>query len=342
MSDCYNILEVERTATPQQIKQAYRKMAMKWHPDRNRSSEATKKFQDINKAYAILSDPVKKRNHDLGMNNQWSEINAFDIFNQFFTGRNAFHRSKKGDIEFTISPTLEQICAGKKLRIKYVKNVACKSCNGKRTRSGKTQQFCKFCDGRGTKQENLSLGGLINLPKLVRCSQCKGEGKIIDKEDCCPECRGSGTEKGDDYVIVNCTLVIESSHQIFRNQGNYLPMLNSSGSLILRFKIKPHLRYSRIGQYDLSVTVEINVIETLVGYKGKLIHPSGNEVNFKTAKGETTINGDVCIINGQGINEKGVLVVNFKVIKVPNLSGEIVEELRSVLQKHELIPSLRN
>ena len=334
MSSYYDLLGVSKNATREEIKSAYRKAAMKWHPDKNKTTGATEKFQEISSAYAVLSDPTKKKEYDTGIFRR-SQVDPFDIFNQFFTGQNVFNKPSEGDIRFRVDITFQQICTNKKIRVKYKRHFPCKFCSGKRTKINREPKSCYRCVGKGTYIENIIIGGMISMPRQKRCEKCRGSGETIREEDKCVACTGTGFDKCEDQIIANCTKAIEQDQLIIQNQGHFLPVTNTNGKLILIFKIKSDANFTRVGRYNLSTKITINVVETLLGFKGKIKHPSGEVIEFQTPVGDKITNNEVCVIDKKGLCEKGSLIVSFRVCKNDKkLSQELVKDLRKVFISH--------
>jgi len=145
MGDHYKTLCVNKNATSDEIKSSYRKLALKYHPDK--CKDGSEKFKVINEAYSVLSDSEKKNMYDTGGNNMnrtvYSNINPSDIFNQFFSNNATVQQPN--NISYKIGITLEQICLGKKLNIKFKRDVKCSLCDGNRTKNKTLPTQCKNC-----------------------------------------------------------------------------------------------------------------------------------------------------------------------------------------------------
>ena len=207
--DYYEILGITRDASPDEIKKKYRKLAMEYHPDRNKSPDAAEKFKEISEAYAILSDPDKKEKYDLygheGINNQYSTEDIFrnadfgdlgDIFGDFFGnifGGNKNKRSNRmrpgNDIQYELSISFLDSYNGKNIEIKVPKQIHCDLCDGTGAESKKSIKTCSDCNGRGivTKTIRTPFG---NEMSQTTCTKCSGRGKIIEK--ICKKCNGKG------------------------------------------------------------------------------------------------------------------------------------------------------
>lgn len=227
--DYYNILGVDKGATDDQIKKAYRKLAMKWHPDKNSEPEAESKFKEISEAYEVLSDPSKKSNYDNygtadgnpfgGFGNGGFGGHGFnmeDLFSQFGDifggGRRSQKRRKGGDLRLKVSLTLNEIIKGCTKKLKYKRQDTCQSCSGK---GGTDVRDCLPCNGSGRRVvvQNTPFG---QMRQETGCPDCNGSGKnVINK---CGVCHGSGTTSKDEIVDVDIPKGV-SSNMMFTMQG---------------------------------------------------------------------------------------------------------------------------
>jgi len=330
MSDHYETLGVTRTASEEEIKKAYRKLALKWHPDRNTSQGAKEKFQHINKAYATLINPQSRTAYDRGTS-EFSNINAFDIFNQFFQGSNSFRTKSVDSIKYTISVTLEQVCCNKSISVKYKRATRCETCLGCKTRDGSLPVTCFFCRGKGQVRQQINLGGIIALPSLGKCEQCNGKGKTIPPEKKCRTCGGGGSSIKENKVVVKCNTILEKSVLYYDNQGAYNVDTGKYGLLQIILALKPHKEFNVI-EKSIIKNVGITVFETILGHAGTVVHPNGEKIDYKTPEGELIIQNDICTIPGKGLNNEGDMIIKFKIIKEDKkLSQEKLKKLRQIL-----------
>lgn len=227
--DYYNILGVDRGATDDQIKKAYRKLAMKWHPDKNSEPEAESKFKEISEAYEVLSDSNKKSNYDNygtadgnpfgGFGNGGFGGHGFnmeDLFSQFGDifggGRRSQRKRKGGDLRLKVSLTLNDIISGCTKKLKYKRQDTCQSCSGK---GGTDVRDCLPCNGSGRRVvvQNTPFG---QMRQETGCPDCNGSGKnVVNK---CGVCHGSGTTSKDEIVDVDIPKGV-SSNMMFTMQG---------------------------------------------------------------------------------------------------------------------------
>jgi len=330
MSDHYETLGVTRNASDEEIKKAYRKLALKWHPDRNKDPGSKEKFQYINKAYATLSNPQSKVSYDRG-NSEFSNINAFDIFNQFFQGSNSFRTKSTDAIRYSIGVTLEQVCCNKSISIKYKRVTRCDTCSGSRTSDNSLPVNCFFCNGKGQVRQQINLGGIIALPGLGKCKQCVGKGKIIPPEKKCRTCGGNGSVIKENKVVVKCNTLLDKSVLHYENQGAYNVNSRNYGMLQIVLTLKPHKEFSVIEKSIIKV-VNISVFETILGHSGTVTHPNGEKIDYKTCKGELIVQNDICTVPNKGMDKEGDMIIKLKIKKEDKkLSEEKLKKLREIL-----------
>ena len=209
--DYYEVLGVQKGATKEQIKDAYRKLALEFHPDRNKAPEAEARFKEISEAYAVLSDDEKRRQYDAygreGVYQRYSQEDIFrgvdfgeffrglgfggfnDIFSQFFGG--GIGQPRRGeDLTYHLQVKLEDIVQESSREIDIPRSEVCQTCNGSGAKPGTSPQRCGTCGGTGQVQKVHS-AGFARLVRIVACSKCGGRGYLIDCP--CKECRGRGT-----------------------------------------------------------------------------------------------------------------------------------------------------
>jgi molecular chaperone DnaJ len=298
----YDILGVSKTATDDEIKSAYRKLAKKYHPDLNKDNEeAHKKFQEINEANEVLSDKTKRANYDKfgsadgpqfggfhsgggfsGFNSQnfsgfsSDGFSAFDdIFNIFsgFGSSSSTTRTKKGeDIAVRVDLTLEEAAQGVTKNITISREEQCKRCSGTGAKSGTEFYTCSSCGGSGKKEyvQQTIFGRMTNVSD---CKTCGGTGKQIKEK--CTSCSGAGYIKNTRTIAVNIPAGIDEGQiMTIKNEGNVSHKKGANGDLRIVIAIKPHHLLKREG-YNLYVTVPIPFTLSLLG--GALIVPGIKE-----------------------------------------------------------------
>jgi molecular chaperone DnaJ len=309
--DFYEILGIERGAKPEEVKKAYRQMAMKHHPDRNAGNkEAEEKFKEAAEAYEVLSDPEKKQRYDQygheglrGTNyRDFHDIN--DIFNTFgdvfsgsfggsifdemFTGgqrsrrrSSSQHGQPGSDLRVRLSLTLEEIAGGVEKKIKVKRQKKCDICSGSGAKSTGGKSACPQCGGSGElRQVSRSMFG--QFVNITMCPSCEGEGRIV--KDPCLSCYGEGRIQGESTIKVNVPAgVTEGNYIPLQGQGNAGRRGGPAGDLIVVIEEESHQHFKRNGDdiiYELWVSYPTAVlggdveIPTLTG-KAKLAIDSG-------------------------------------------------------------------
>jgi molecular chaperone DnaJ len=278
--DYYEVLGVEKTASKDDLKKAYRKLAMQYHPDRNPDDKSAEdKFKEAAEAYEILSNDDKRANYDKfghagirGGQQGFSDINDIfshfsdifggaSIFDDFFGGgqRNRSRRRGSGtpgsDLRVTLQLTLEEIAEGLTKKIKIRKQVKCHECNGSGAEAGTSKSTCPVCHGTG-EVKTVSRSVFGQFVNITQCSNCNGEGSVIDKP--CKKCMGDGRIHEETTVSIDVPAgVSEGNYMTMRNEGNAGKRGGSAGDLIVVFKEIPHEFFAREDDdilYDLHVS----------------------------------------------------------------------------------------
>lgn len=320
--DYYELLGVEKTATAQEIKKAYRKLAMKYHPDRNPGDkEAEEKFKEINEAYSILSDPEKKERYDKfghagvdpnagfgagggGFSGGFGGFDdIFDMFGGMFGGRGGGfgggqrkNGPRKGaDIQKRITITFKEAAFGVKKEIKLTKYVKCEKCNGSGAAPGTEKRTCPTCNGTGEiyKSQQTPFG---TFQSSAPCPDCKGTGSIIDTP--CPDCKGTGSVRKTVTIAVNIPAGVDNDSVIpLRGQGEPGENGGPAGDLYIIIAVKPHEMYKRAGQ-DIQIEIPITFEQAALG--DEIVVPTLEEkVKYKIPAG--TQPGTVFRLKGKGI-----------------------------------------
>ena len=335
----YSILGLDSNANEEEIKKSYKKLALKWHPDRNRGlgpekeAEAESKFKEISEAYATLSDPQKRQAYDSGMTDG-SNINAFDIFAHFF-GNQPYASTPSNNIKFDVSMTVASLCKDKKLKVGYQRKVACDQCNGRGCRQEVERiPTCSMCMGNGVIQQSRSMG-FMSFQQSTTCPACQGKGRRLREDMKCLRCSGKGTMIKDEELLVQARKSLESSPLVFRNLGNFDSNTKTSGDLRLNMIIKP-IREFYLDSGYLHATVRLTICEAMIGYRYRMAHPSGEKYEVYI---EGPLNhNQVVAVPKLGISNEVPLKVRIIIKReVPNLSDKAREELSAVMKKHGLI-----
>jgi len=238
----YDLLDVPPSASPDDIKKAYRKMAMKWHPDKNpeNKKEAEEKFKDISQAYEVLSDPQKKKTYDEfgeeglkeGGGGGGGFRDAYSMFGDLFGfgfggggGRGGREGPKRTqDVQFQLGITLTEFYQGKTRKLKIDRDVICIDCVGKGTTKEGAQSSCDKCKGRGVEIIVQQLGpGMIQQMQTM-CSKCRGKGEIINEKDRCKACKGNKVTKKQQQLEVNVEKGMKPGQKVtFRESADQAP-----------------------------------------------------------------------------------------------------------------------
>ncbi|VVB99965.1 Chaperone protein DnaJ [uncultured archaeon] len=310
--DYYEILGVARTASKDQIKDAYRTLAMKFHPDRNKDAGAEDKFKEISEAYAVLSDDQKRATYDQyghqGFDQRYSQEDIFrnanfeDVFRDFgfsFGGGSPFEdlfasalfgasprrRSGKGaDLRYDLSITLEEAAKGVEKEITYKHNKKCEHCKGSGAEPGSKVTTCSTCKGRGQVQSIKRMGGFGSFTSISTCPACAGNGEKPEKA--CKECHGSGSEITTEKISVDIPAGVDTGSQLrLSGLGERGP--SASGDLYVFVHVKEHQLFRReeddiyletpvsFSQAALGAEIEV---PTLTG-KAKLKIPAGTQTH---------------------------------------------------------------
>lgn len=318
--DYYELLGVAKGASQEEIKSAYRKLAMKYHPDRNPDNkEAEEKFKEISEAYSVLSDQQKRTQYDQfgsvgdnmggfngqGMNTEDIFSNFGDLFGDIFSQQGGGRKRKKSgpvpkrghDLakEFTI--TLEEAFLGAKKDVTYYHFVVCDTCKGKGAASGASPVACSECDGVG---EVTLRQGFFAFTQT--CPRCSGEGYIITNP--CSKCRGQS--RVQQYETINVTVpkgIFEGADLRLADRGDAGIFGGQSGDMFLKIHIVPHPKFKRHDD-DLECSIALTYpqlvfgaqleIENIDGTKEPLKVPAGTQVNSRitiAGKGFTKIRG---------------------------------------------------
>ncbi len=352
--DYYEVLGVERGASPDDIKKAFRKLAFQYHPDRNKEPDAEEKFKEFSEAYAILSDTEKRQQYDnfghAGISGRYSTEDIFrganfrDIFSEFgfnfedilgrmFGGGGFnFQRARAGprrgsDLQTRIQVTLEQAAFGTEVEISLNRLQTCNRCGGNGAEPGTDVSTCPMCNGRGRiERRTQSLFG--QMIRVVPCDRCEGRGRI--PETPCRTCGGKGLEPGKHRLNVKVPPGIDDGTQlILRGQGEDGPFGGPPGDLYVRVRLKPHPHLLRRGK-DIIYEAEINFPSAALGTSISVPSLTG-EKSLKVPSG--TQSGTILRMRGEGMPSrfgKGDQLVHVTVTipkKLSRRQRELVEEL---------------
>lgn len=353
MRDYYETLGIDKTADASDIKSAYRKLAMKYHPDRNQDdSKAEERFKEVRQAYSVLSDPGKRRTYDRfgeagvkanganGATGGFSGgINLDDVFGDIFGssfsdvfggGRNARSGVSRGrDQEVVITLDFMEAVNGGERKIKVPTIVGCKPCNGSGAEPGSTPQTCRHCGGRGQVS-----GGQGFFSVVQTCPYCRGRGQVIEKP--CHSCQGQGRVRDTRNLTLKIPAGIDNGMRIRLAGGGESGGPGAPpGDLYVAVRVKEHSLFRRDG-HDLHLDVVVPITTAVLG--GEVEVPSvRGKLKLKIPQG--TQNNMRLRLRDEGIwfehnNEKGDLICSIRVeipVKLTKEQKELFEQLEQSL-----------
>ena len=282
--DYYEVLGVERNSGDDEIKKAYRKLAMKYHPDKNPGdADAEQKFKEVGEAYAVLSNPQKRAQYDrfghASPGNSGfggfsaADIDPFEIFRSFmggfggfgdfdfgFIGRSRPRRQAGREIHLDTSLNLQEIAEGVTREFKIKRLDPCDNCEGSGAAPGSRKKTCPACGGTGAVRRT-AMGGIFT--QVTTCEACGGSGEII--VDTCPRCRGDGRIRNDRTITVNIPGgVTEGNYISLRGQGNIGPNNGPRGDIKVFIKEEEHPYFQRDGD-DIIYNLQISFPQAALG-----------------------------------------------------------------------------
>ena len=366
--DYYEVLGVGKNATPEELKKAYRKLALQYHPDRNPGDkEAEEKFKEAAEAYDVLSNPDKKARYDqfghaafeggaggyeggMNINDIFSQFG--DIFGDFFGGGGRFggfsgfggggqqgrRATTRGtNLRIKVKLTLEEIEKGCEKKIKVSKYVPCKTCNGTGSRNG-SYETCPHCHGSGVVTEvRRTILGQMQTQSV--CPHCGGEGRII--KDKCRDCNGDGIVRAEEIITINIPAGVYDGMQLsMSGKGNAAPRGGVPGDLIILVEEVPHDLFER-QENNLYYNAFITFAQAALGASVEIPTLSG-KVKVKIDAG--TPSGKVLRLKGKGLPQvnsygRGDLLVSVNVWVPKNLSREEKEMLTKLDQSPNFQPN---
>jgi molecular chaperone DnaJ len=341
--DYYEVLGVAKTSSKDEIKDAYRKLAMQFHPDRNKEAGAEEKFKEISEAYAVLSDDQKRSQYDnlghQGFDQQYRQEDIFrgadfdsvfrdmgfsDIFRTFFGGGGGFggiEEERRGqDLAYNLEITLEEAAKGTEKEIEIPRTERCEVCGGSGANPGTSTKICPRCGGAG-KIQNMRKAGFAMYVQVSACPVCKGKGKLIDSP--CNNCRGSGLVRKRRKITVKVPAGIDEGYQLrLRGEGDMTQSDGEAGDLYVVVHVKPNPQFLREGD-DLWHVAIITYPQAALGA----------EISVPTIEGPTTVKvhpgtqpGETVTLRGKGMPRfrgygRGDLLVRIGVSVPEKLTG---------------------
>ncbi len=360
--DYYEILGVSKEASDTDIKKAYRKLAMKFHPDKNKEEGAEEKFKDISEAYAVLSDPEKRSQYDrfghAGIDGRYSAEDIFrdadfggfedlgDILGSIFGGgmfgggfggfggggRRRSGPMRGADLRYDLSVTLEQAAFGESVNINVPRAENCESCNGTGAKPGTNPKTCPNCQGSGqvTHARRTPLG---NFMTTTTCDQCHGNGQIIESP--CPACKGTGKQKKVRKLSINVPKGADTGMRLkITGEGEAGTRGAPSGDLYVVLHVSPHDKFDRMGD-DILYETPISFAQAALGDE-VMVPTLHGKVKMKIKPGTQT--HSILRIKGKGMprlhgHGQGDQLVKVIVETPKDLTGkqkELLEEFQRI------------
>jgi len=355
--DYYEVLGLQKNALQTEIKSQYRKLALKFHPDRNKSPDAAEHFKEISEAYAVLFDSEKRKIYDTyghaGVDGRYStedifrgaRVNFEDIFGGFggggfdsifesffgrggFGGFGGFGRERGVDLVYETSITLEDVLRGKREEIDLQKDVECENCKGSGCAPGTSMRTCTVCNGQGQVRTSRS-SGFSTFVTVHPCNTCRGQGKIIERP--CSKCKGRGKQKGTKHLSFNIQPGVDTGEYTINGEGESVDN-GINGDLIVRIRVKPHEKFKRDGA-DIFYDANISMVDAVLGKT--IVVPTLEGTEKLTVEQGTQPNSIIKLkgkglphLGGRGRGDQYVrLVVNIPT-KLDKHQKKILEELR--------------
>jgi molecular chaperone DnaJ len=352
--DYYEILNVAKTASIEEIKSSYRKSAMQWHPDRNpeNKQEAEIRFRECTEAYTILSDPKKRQIYDTyghaglaGVASQ-PDFNGtvfqdfHDIFGEFFGFEDLFggggrrggrSRSQRGaDLRYDMTLTFEEAATGVNTKIRVPRQEYCESCNGTGAKKGSGVAACQTCGGRG---QLVYQQGFFTINRT--CPACQGAGQIVKER--CPDCRGQGRIDRERTIELRIPPGVDKGTRLrVQGEGEPGPNGGAAGDLYVVLDVKEHSFFERRGA-DLYCTIPLSIAQAALGTELQVPGLNGEE-RLKVPEG--TQSGAVFRVKGKGLADphgggRGDLYYHVRVLIPTKLTREqkkLLEQLHSTLK----------
>jgi molecular chaperone DnaJ len=345
--DYYEILGVGRSATPDELKKAYRRLAMEYHPDRNKSDDAAEKFKEINRAYEVLSNQDLRARYDrfghAGVEgaagaagaDAFQGFDGFgDIFDAFFGGTGRGGRRRRGpgrgaDLRYDLRLSFEEAVFGTEKEIEFTRSERCEACGGRGSEPGTDLTACPDCRGTGEirRSQQSIFGQFVNVST---CGRCQGEGRIIETP--CTKCRGAGRERKTRRLSVKIPAGVDDGAQIrLTGEGEAGARGGEYGNLYVVLSVEPHPQFQRVEDHIL-YELPLNIAQAALGAR----------VTIPTVDGETqleippgTQSDDEFVLRGKGVPHlrtggRGDMVVRATVVIPESLTGEQRELLEKL------------
>jgi molecular chaperone DnaJ len=347
-NDYYDVLGVSRNATNEDIKKAFRRLAMKYHPDRNKDDGAEARFKEIGEAYEVLSDAEKRtaydrfghaglQGFDFGRGFDGVDLGGFgDIFEAFFggtaTGRRTREAQRGADRRVDIEIEFTEAAFGVEREIEMERIERCPRCAGSGAEPGSKSPRCNTCEGSG-QVRRVSRSFFGQFVNIATCPQCHGEGKVVKEP--CKECRGSGHERKKRTLAVGIPAGVNDGARMRLNgEGDVGAHGGPPGHAYVYIGVRPHPFFTR-DEDDLIYELEMNPAQAALGFESRIPTLEGDDTPLRVPPG--TQSGQVFIVRGKGIPRlhtggRGDLLARATVLTPTDLSDEQRELLRQLAE----------
>jgi molecular chaperone DnaJ len=307
--DYYEVLGIQKGTSKEDIKKAYRKLAIQYHPDKNPGNkEAEEKFKEATEAYEVLSDDQKRAAYDQfgfagvdGIGGGQHDFSNFQGFEDLFGGGMKRGAAASGPrhgatLRYDIDIPFKDAVFGTKVEIAYSRQVACTACKGSGAESGSGKKVCPACGGTGQIRQS---AGFFSLAST--CHNCGGEGYVIEHP--CKECGGSGTVKKHQKIMVTIPNGVENGRRVvIRSQGDAGPNNGPCGDLYVFIRVKPHEFFERNGA-DLYCAIPISITQATLGGNLQVATLDGRTIKVKIPAGSQ--NGKLLRVRDEGVPVQG-------------------------------------
>ena len=338
--DYYEVLGVARTATEDEVKKAFRRLAKQYHPDTNKEAEAETRFIEINEAYEVLSDSQKRSAYDryghagvgsgaggAGFNDFSSFSNLNDLFETFFTGTGTSGQRRSGpqrgaDLRYDLTITFEEAVFGCQKEIELPRWETCSNCRGNGAQPGTSTARCSACQGTGEirRVQQSIFGQFVNV---TMCERCRGEGRVITTP--CEKCRGQGRVRNNRRVVVNIPAGVDDGINVrVTGEGEVSARGGAPGNLYVILTVKPHPFFKRQGN-DITYELPISFAQAALGDEVEVPTVDTKTVPLKIPAG--TQSSRSFRLKGMGVpvvhsSARGDQHVVVKVVTPTNLTAE--------------------
>lgn len=351
--DYYKILGVEKGASADEIKKAFRKLAHKHHPDKGGDAE---KFKEASEAYAVLSDEKKRNEYDTygsagpgqgfggggqgqggfdpsgfqgGFGGGFEGVDLNDIFGDFFGGGRQQSQARRGrDIAVDLEISFSEAIFGVEHKVRITKTSACDTCHGSGAKPGAKTKECATCKGRGRTQESVRTI-LGTFAQERECATCHGSGKVPEEK--CTVCRGAGVMRKDEEIMIRVPAGIQNGEQVRLAGAGEAIQNGKAGDLYVRIHVGAHKVFKREGA-NLTMTLNVKLTDAILGAEYPIQTLDG-EIKLKVPKGVSS--GEVLRVREKGVpfsgKHRGDLLIKLEVktpAKLSRKAEKLVEELR--------------